>query len=266
MKKLVVFGNCQAGQSSYSLLRAISAMPELDLNMQFVDGNVQTALADLDVAIQDADILIYQGRVDFPNPPAFKGKIFRIPTMFFKSLWPFDGHDPKILESTDATPRFTRGDTFIKELYEMGMDAQDIYDTYINTDISKLTNLDELLTSEIKRQYEKDALSDVSIAPFIEKNFASQRLFSMSWHPTNLLMMEYQKPIWEFLKFDDAAISLARVHFEGHEKLQPDVPIHSSVIDHFGINWAPQHYNHHGVSFTFEDYLKDYIRLYFPNY
>lgn len=264
MRRLVVFGNCQAGGIFFSLNYAVGQCPDLDYELKFVDGNVPTALNDLDAALEGADMLIYQGRTEFPTPPSsFNKPVFRLPTIYFRTLWPNDGDDPKVNALDGAQPPVPRGDAYIYKLISEGLSAREIYDRYISEDFSKLMDLDALFLKELERQDEKDKSSDVAIAGYIESHLKSSRLFSMAWHPTNLLLDHYldQPALWQFLNFSNDAIAKAKFFFTGPEVLLPDVPIHPSIIEHFGISWAPTHYSHFGEARTFNDWLLTYLEI-----
>lgn len=258
MRKVVVFGNCQAVSLCYSLQWIHHPVVE-DFVFVEVDGNVPSAWTDLERALVGAQILIFQGRREFPDPPPFDGPILRIPTIYFKTFWPYDGHDPNVM----GDGRLVRGDLRIMNTMGRGATDRLVYRSYLQDDISKLMDLDALYAEELATQRRKELNCDVQVADYIEKHFFDSRLFTMAWHPSNTLMIQLQAEVFNFLGFNAEQRAQAYVFYDTNEaRLKPEVPIHPSIVSHFNLKWAPERYEHFNEMWTFEEYVRVYMSYY----
>ncbi|WP_141397834.1 WcbI family polysaccharide biosynthesis putative acetyltransferase [Novosphingobium sp. Chol11] len=264
--KYVFFGNCQVNQIYCSFAAAKNSVFGNDVELEFVDGNAPGCLEALDTSLRTAGALVWQGRAEFKDPPKFAGRILRLPTIYFSTLWPFDGGDPSVEALSELPPRVPRGDSFIRESIAAGKSADQVYWAYRELYVPARVDIKDLFERELETQRKKDQFCDVRIADYIAGKMLSHRLFSMAWHPTNELLRELhdQVALWEFFDLNDIQATLVLTHWAGEERLQPDVPIHPSVIEHLGLQWRISDYNHFGESRQFDDWLIQYLSVYDP--
>lgn len=265
--KYLFFGNCQINQIYNSFARVQNAIFEDDVELEFVDGNAPACLEALETSLRTASALIWQGRAEFRDPPPFSGQILRLPTIYFSTLWPFDGGDLAIEQLLESPPRVPRGDSFIRESIAAGKSAEQVYREYRELYIPARVDIKSLFERELETQRKKDRFCDIGVADFVAGSMITDRLFSMAWHPTNFLLRAFQDqtPFWEYFDLNHIQATLVLQHWTGPEQLQPDVPIHPSVIEHMGLQWRVSDYNHFGERRQFDDWLIRYLSVYDPD-
>lgn len=264
--KYIFFGNCQVNQIYCSFTSVKNSVFADDVELEFVDGNTPGCLGVLEASLQTADALVWQGRAEFKDPPPFAGRTLRLPTIYFSTLWPFDGGDPAVDALPESPPRVPRGDSFIRESMAAGKSVEQVYWEYRQLYIPARMDIKSLFERELETQHKKDKFCDLGVADYIADNMLSHRLFSMAWHPTNELLraLHDQPVLWDFFDLEDVQAALVLKHWAGGEQLQPDVPIHPSVIEHMNLQWRVSEYNHFGEGRQFDDWLIRYLSIYDP--
>lgn len=128
-------------------------------------------------------------------------------------------------------------------------------------DVSRLLDLNRLLELDIERLRLQERNTDLRIADAILSGYRDQQHFAMLWHPTHALYLRFIDQIWEFLDLPAAMRARSKFILERGKGMQPHIPVHPSIADHFGLAWAkgnPQ-FDYFGHPMTFADWLRAYI-------
>lgn len=262
--KILFFGNCQI----FNLyLSARLAQPNKNgISVDFIDGNLPNAFEILTEQVCNYDKLVFQGRAEFINPPPdFKGPVITLPTVYFKTLWPFDGPDIVVETSTRTDKLVIRGDTKIVELIKSGLTRAEVYDYYLNYDFYENVDFKEYFYDELQNHKNKESYCDIKVGDYIENNFFTDHLFSMAWHPTNKTLYKFfnNDELWDFIGYDENERNISLNFFKGGEVLRPDVPIHPNILKHANTDFGIKTYEINGKTITFEDYLNSYLDIHF---
>jgi tetratricopeptide (TPR) repeat protein len=109
-----------------------------------------------------------------------------------------------------------------------------------------------------------DKLSDVAVAPLVEKEFRRRRLFATSLHPTHLLLNHLlrQAKAWTLNQAAPAPAAFADDQ-DGEILGEEEIPVHPQIIAEFQLAWAPPDlkYRYRSRLLTFPEYLEAYIRF-----
>ena len=253
---IIVYTNCQ-GQGLIKLLTqhgALAGQQFVHLRAWLKDVPTPTQLASCRVCI----VQPAWGKPDFIDQLPAAAQILAIPLLSCALFWPhaFDRPDEP------AGWRFPYGDRFIAGRLKSGRNAEQAVDDYFSQDFAKTINLDKLLQLERYKWHRNDQDMSVRLAPFIEANLFSQRLFFTPDHPTDVLLIELANQVLAALGlalFNRPDWTTYRHSLDGVE-----VPIHSSIARHFGIDWLrPDHlYTPYGgyLSLSHRDYFVSYAR------
>jgi acyl carrier protein len=196
-------------------------------------------------------------------PPTYKTDFpadcreLRMPVLWLKSLWPLQRTDPRNVR-TDQHPcgKHPYGDSQVLQLLKQTTDPAVVFQRYMETDITKLVDLDRLHEMAMAEAVAADRVADLPFAPTLERYFRSARLFDTVNHPSHDFKMLMRDVAAEFI-------------FEGTDDLPPvaepapvvQVPVHPQVVEHFRLEWTTPDakYLYLGHSMTFEEYLRMYI-------
>ncbi len=193
-------------------------------------------------------------RISFPYPS-------------FVPLWPFHTHEPRnnydnlpLNHFTFGKGLYPYGDSFVHGLMRKSVSPEKIHEQYMSLDIAKVVDLDALLTTTLKILHKRDESLTIKVASFVEENFRIKSLFNSVNHISNNTVLYIVNSILKLLGHSEY-----RPQYLEHllEFVRPQVPIHPSIIRHFGLRFADESttYVHFGHKYTFEQYLYSYIHF-----
>lgn len=248
--RIVFYGNCQMGRLAECLAVTRDYYPDHDDEYAYVDAEALGARERL--ADERMDRLVYQVTRKQMEPPV-RAETLRLPALYFRPLWPFDGPDERI---TAAGP-VTRGDKFVNRLRREGFSAAEIFRRYTDADLARDFDLDRMLETQLGRFRALDAMSDVHVADWIAGDFRERQLFNMFWHPSPESYSRYARPICDFLGLSEAHADIACKVVAATDTQLPEIPIHPSVAARFGLAWAPAGRTYQGFTdaLTFDQWL-----------
>lgn len=248
--RIVFYGNCQMGRLAECFAKIRDYFPDHDDEYVYFDGEASGARERL--AREKVDRLVYQVTRK-QMEPSIAAETIRLPALYFRPLWPFDGPDERIT----ATGPVTRGDKFVNRLRHEGLSADEIFRRYSGADLAKDFDLDRMIEKQLFRFYALDAASDVHVADWIGSDFRDRQLFNMFWHPTPETYSRYAGPICDFLGLSEPHADIACKIVAATAPQLPEIPIHPSVAAHFGLTWAPAGRTYQGFTdaLTFDQWL-----------
>lgn len=236
-------------------------------------------MSDFDISdeeLNQAEAFIYHppGWADWGNDQGYRDLIARVPAHtrhisipypVFHALWPFHVHDPR--NDDPARPLFPEGvpafypygDGVVLRLIRQGLPKAEIMRRYLAMDVAAEVDLDGLLAKSIDMQTAKEDRTDVKILDFVLSQFRRQRVFLTMNHVGNATLIHMVNQILGHLGCAPLEPSVGDRLFE---LTDPQMPIHPSVIRHFGLTCVTPQTRYRIDSyrnFTFEDYLSCYI-------
>jgi hypothetical protein len=277
---LIVFGDCQAGGAQ----KALSALPEIAATYQVVvhspmqsdlereQWKAEVATADVLFVQENEHTRGYLARV----APAANLPRASFPSLFFGSVWPFDG----VLDAFDqvALARRQEGgtqydfefqDNLMARLRPLIPDHEERFKAYRKLsapDIPRLSrylgglNFARMLELESHRMLRDDAKHGLGINKFILSNFRNLPLFHTIAHPTGLVLLVMMRECLAKIGIRvNASFDNVVNHLDHYE-----VPIHPIIARQLGISWADETYRYRFGKWavTFEEYFRAYIYTY----
>lgn len=181
------------------------------------------------------------------------------PTM--NALWPFHCEDPR----NGPERVYPYGDALILQMIDKGIAKNEIIDTYMTLDVDEMIGLDALFEKEREMHLEAEKYADIELRHHFDARFRGTRLFNTVNHGSNPMYVLIANQILEMLGIEaiDEAVCDSLT-----ELLVPEMPIHPSVIRHFGLRYVTpeSRYQVGGHrSLTLEEYLDHYIDYRNPN-
>ncbi|PXA96506.1 hypothetical protein DMC18_01235 [Caulobacter sp. D5] len=269
MKKVVIYGNCQA-DGIFDLLKQL---PQVTERFSLAYHFVRSAPEDVDrqrQEAQEADVLLAQDIGDW-SYYAFRDdyrpdtQIVRFPFLYLASLWPFDSHqnppDTKAqAEFGQHSPwDFPFQDSLLGRLRAEEPDPERRFETYRELTVDGLPNLVRYHEAETARLRLMDRKSDYGLGQYVIDNFRQKSLFHTITHPTAHLLMTVAARILApvGLELDiDAPVS------DRLSVFQP--PLHPLVADKLNLEWVTpeQTYSFYGRPVDFDTYVRKYIEVY----
>ncbi|MBL4719570.1 MAG: hypothetical protein JKY20_00345 [Alphaproteobacteria bacterium] len=278
---IVLYGNCHVGFARNVLARldALSDSYEIWWVRNFAVNNSLKSGFDLD-KLRNCEFFIQQGghwdTDSFTGWAALKDllpancRIIRAPPLFLNTLWPFMIEDPRNrpddLNPEGAYPSALANRAILK-LMRDETDPEQVFARYRDKDITDLVNIDRLHSINMAQLHAMDDDADIALAPFIEQNFAKQRLFLSHLHPTGVLCAEIARQIVAALGLVDANDPQLQETLNEVEAVHGvggfDAPIHPGIVEHFGLEWARDlRYRYYDEGyFDHDEFLKRYIRF-----
>jgi SAM-dependent methyltransferase len=135
---------------------------------------------------------------------------------------------------------------------------------YLELDYDKIVNLDDLFRLAKQKAERAGRISGLNLWPRIEGMFRFQPLFWTSLHP----MEQVLQPICRFvlesldlgLLYNEIATAIAGVGSLDFAHM----PVHPSIVRHFGIEWAGSEYKYRFLqegAYTAREYAERFIRF-----
>lgn len=275
MKKLVVYGNCQAG-AVFNILNCTATVTD---NYTLVYHDLWPDAERLQHETHEmlsADVVLVQSIRNWQDHPLC-GKmpehirVIEFPFVYFAAIWPFDsfvfGPDKRMLDAKRAfssrgfiVPHPTE-DGLIARLREIDESPASVYQKYFDWDHSFIGNIARYAALEEARLLKMDQDMGMSVGKYVIDNYRSKRLFHALIHPT-----------WDLIE---------RISFEVLSKLLPgasmkdlgshpdycsthEVPVHPKIINELGLTWVRDNefYNVHGYRIAdFESWYFGYCNF-----
>ncbi len=274
-RKLIVWGNCQAG----ALGVVLANTPAVAAHHQVVTHDVwargDTLARDL-ADFEDADVLLAQDLRNWRDHPRQGSlpaglRVLRFPFCYMQALWPFDamvaGADEAMLRAMRAAEAageafaFGFQDGLLARLREQVPDPHERFRRYRDFDFAGAPDLSRLAELDQARLLADDARLGCGIGRYIADTFRRVRLFHAIAHPTTGLIQRLAAELLSTLGIDPGKTGVASYDdYMG----QYQVPLHPRVIHSLGLEWAAAdtRYNFHGnEQLTFEQYARRYIAL-----
>lgn len=246
-EKFVLFGEVQMLVIHRHLLAILHHCRSERLELTFIDSNDPRSGDHAADALGNTAALILQINPERPVLYETTTRLLSdmrgrpallVPTVVCKSLWPFD--EPE--DFTDAPPGSTaagtRGDQALRELVISGMEPMQAAADYAARDLAQRVDLDGHLAADIARWQSLDAVCDVKLAAFLQSEFRTHQLFHSARMPSNRVLGKLIARIGSFLNLTADEISVSEQAIASWELLQPDTPVHPSIMRHFDLAWG----------------------------
>jgi len=272
MRKLIVYGNCQAG-AVHSILNAVPAITE---RFEVVEHHLWVEGEALDKQLRDfddADILLQQNVRNWRWHPLYNKvpehiKVVRFPFCYFAALWPFDGfvfgQDEKMLAIARAYAgpgQFPFGfqDGLLGRLRETIPDAAERFSRYKALDLPDIPDIARYAEFEAARVLADDKRLGFTIGQFMLDNYRRERLFHAIVHPSAKLMRHLGQELLNRIGFDISESEIPQYpdYLSGYQ-----VPLHPKVITALQLDWVDINSKYtqlNGDCVDFESYFTDYI-------
>ena len=272
MRKLIVYGNCQAG-AVHSILSAIPAITQqykVVVHNLWVEGEeLENQIRDFD----DADIFLQQNVRNWRWHPLCDKlpahvKVIRFPFCYFAAIWPFDafvfGKDELMLERARAHKgpgEFPFGfqDGLLGRLRNEIANPTERLMRYRALDVSDLPDIARYAEFEAARVTAEDRRLGFTIGHFMVENYRKHRLFHAIVHPHRQLMRRLG---YELLAHMGITMAEADIPEYPDYLARYQVPIHPKVISALKLEWiSPEdrYAQFDGNDLTFDDYVASYI-------
>lgn len=267
-RKLLVYGNCQAGW----IAQRLAATPAVAAEFQVLYRSDYAEIPADHPTRQpgfwgEVDVAVCQTAANC-RPPEFlaalraSAVVVRFPTLWLKILWPMYMVDPRNrAEPGAAWGRFPYGDRLALKLLREGVASSDLARRYRETDLNSILDLDRFQEMTFAELANNDRKSDVAIAPYLAANFRRRKLFGTVNHPNLAILHELYRGVLAALPGGLATGGLPEPECAGEVLgLLEEVPLHPQVIRHFQLAWArpEMRWRYRSEFLNLEDYLKAY--------
>jgi len=192
-------------------------------------------------------------------------QIIRFPPFSALCLWPFSGNDPR--QATDPT-RYPWPDSIAAVLATEDLPDNAMFERYLEITAQRMPDLERRLRFDLARWRATDAIADIKVADWVERNFRAKRLFYTAGHvtaePTRFLLNQ----LLSRTAFIDGALA-ARAALEIEVLLRYHagqdfecVPLHPLVAERLALQFHDPNrlYRWHGHEWTLRQYILRYIR------
>lgn len=267
-KQVRIVGNCQAWAIA-SFYREFVGNPNGE-DVAVVE-DLGLDVPGLRQAVQGADVLVVQER-DFKHGLSKEElggnfEVFGFPMVMAGFMWPHanEPHIHNVSEAPVSDGPFPAqmGDSYLNRLIRKGVSPEEALELYLALDIGKVAHLNRLMELFLDRQRQRDAAVGFSIAPVIEAEFRTRKLFLTAEHPDAWLFGIMAKQLFDSMNVpghvtDNALGTLNRSPFPPAE-----LPLHPGVIKHFGLTFADPSQTYRFADegqVTFEEYVLQYMR------
>lgn len=241
MKKIVLFGNCQSEQ----LFRLFSLLlPQSEYKIKNFSNNIRTGnklpSEEILSEIRVCDVLIYQPLRKSHGDLCEENLLQIIRSSCIPISFPYIFNSG--VYSLCLAPRVTThgygmiyGEEVIINLIEAGKNREEIISDYEKGDID--FNLKNRFRESLAEMNRREALIDVKLTKFIQKNYREQKLFITHNHPSNLLLFEIIKQIIAFAPLPIGVSSFQKIIFP--DLVETNCPITPYDIEVHGYKFNP---------------------------
>ena len=249
-KSFVAFGLCFAPELVYLLKLSEEFAAQYETATYWIKAE-HTLAEDFNIsekAKQEADVVIFQPSewLDASYTTEYEiflaslpktAQVITYPYPTFPALWPFHGQDGRWRFSQDeflSALLYIYSDTQIMRMREEGSSPSDILKAYRNIDIPSIIDVDRMLEQSLEQTAELEKKTDIKVVDFIASRFRDERIFSCVNHGSNRLLIHFVDQILDKLGMKP----LSRyAHLALKDLMLPIVPIHPSLIAHFGLSY-----------------------------
>ena len=277
MKKIVVYGNCQAG----AVFNTLNCTPVISDDYQLIYHDLWPDTERLEkecLEMVSADIVLIQSISNWRNHPLCgkmpdNVRVIEFPFVYFAAIWPFDsfvfGPDKRMLSAKQlfsaqgfVVPHPTE-DGLIARLREIDDDPALIYKKYLDWDHSFLSNIVRYASFEEARLLKMDRDMGMTIGKYVIDNYRQKKLFHALIHPTWDLIERLSLGI---LNKIIPGFSMKDVGSHPDYCSTHEVPVHPKIIRDLGLDWVSEndYYNVHGHKIAnFETWYSGYCKFVF---
>lgn len=264
---LIIYANCQ-GIWLEDHLQRIPWMAE-KYNILYIPSWDDPAVRDRVLGTEvftECGLLLHQVASFIPEVP-FEEMLsdtcrrIKIPILWMNLFWPLYAIDPRNQPQSDYPfGLYPYGDRLVIELLNKGLSPQEVYQSYMETDLKKMVDLDRWYEICMDSLHAIDENADIQLFSYIEQYFRERRLFVTINHSTDYLLERILSQVIEAEL--DASVADKNLPASTGAGMGPlEVPIHPTLIDYYGLKWASKDmlYSYAGQNLTFNQYLRQYI-------
>lgn len=225
-----LYTNCQ-GEALQTLLRQHPALR----GHEFVYLKAWLQEQPGDDVLARCEVLVHQasfGTPAFADRLPAGAKCVRIPLITCSFLWPFGFDRP----NEPVGWRFPYGDRHLVAQIRQGVEPAQAAADYADMDLAERLDLPRLRDMEVQKWQRYDASTDVAMAAFLQQHMLAQRLFFTPDHPTDFVLLELCNQV--LARLGHAAFMPPKWDHHIHTLSGNEVPVHPSLLRHFGITWA----------------------------
>jgi hypothetical protein len=268
LRKLIVYGNCQAAfiETALNRIAAVRSRWTIVRHDLWATGETLRAnLADFD----ECDVLLLQELRNWRTHPRHDSlppgiRVVRFPFCYYAAMWPFDAFQ----NGNDPNWRFEKGrldfnyaDNMLGRLRSEVPDPEQRFACYRGLGMPDCIDIVHYAEFEAARLLRLDRKLCFTIGQYILDNFRTTRLFHAITHPAAPVMVQLIEQILAKLDIRDFKYDQAMPDILGFIQ----VPIHPLVIERLGLKWASldDRYKFTDQEFlTFDEYVRRYISAY----
>ncbi len=256
MKKIcLLHANCQGEPLAELLMLSAEFRGEYELyrftnyTREFIPDNI----------INNCDLFLYQTLGDnWGNHSSAKlcarlkssASSIAIPNMRFLHYWPL----------WSSEPGFDYRDKFLDSLLDRGLNESQILHLCMNTKLTNIYNLNEILEQSEQIERDKEKLTPIKYVDWMLEHYKQIPLYNTINHPRTELLFLMANGTLKELGIDPLSnqdISAFPPPFADFEQ-----PIHPQVAEYLGLEFGgpQQRYHVYGAELTFEEYAMRYIK------
>ena len=171
------------------------------------------------------------------------------------ALWPFSCRDERCQNEGLI------GDSYLLKLMSDGRNPSKVAEEYLRLNILDHVDVRALHQKEMEAAAYREENLPIKISSFIEKNFATMKLFDIFHHPSNVLLLEIANQILRLLGFQQINLSFAA--WSG-PLLGQSIPIHPSVADALSLEFYDpdeKYFVKNNLFLTFKEYVNYYQNI-----
>ncbi len=255
MKKCILLANCQGEVLQQVLVK--HPMFSLEWEVKYYASFMKPVIEDEELA--NCDLLIHQALSDdwgnlsesyLLSKISSHTKVIHMPNFLYFHAWP--------TAKWDVTHGPIWHDSYVDEVISRGLSFEEVVYVVMRSDLSKVYDLDAMMRSSLKIEYEKNYGWREELMAYIEENWRTEQFFTTPSHPygkllqmsSNLLLKElgYKPLVFE----NQTALVCDRYYF---------LPVHPSIIQYHKIKWCSKEttYPTYKYYLNYEDYLRAYV-------
>jgi hypothetical protein len=191
--------------------------------------------------------------------------VVRFPPFSALCLWPFAGSDPRL--ATDPE-RYPWPDSVAATLAPLDLPDDRLFSEYMRITSERMPDLERRLRLDLTRWRAADAIADIQVADWVERQFREIRLFHTAGHVTaapTAFMLKQLLARTELVP----QVDLARLYGEVDQLLRhhqgqdfESVPLHPLVAERLRLRFfePDARYRWHAHEWTLREYILHYTR------
>src|ERR1019366_1477846 len=264
---ILFYGNCQV-----LALRAIYerfVQPFSGTETKFIDAYQKLDDETYD-NMRKADILIAQVS---SQPPEIgyqeitqSADVHLVPIVSGAFLWPNQGQPhprppPFRYGNYHYMPEYN--DRFLGKLIEEGVSPEEALRTYRNIDVAAICAVGRRYELELEAQRWRDKATGFDCAAIIEEHFRTEEVFQSAYYFNIRIANHLTAGLFRSMKIDPQYTERVARYMRYTPFAPRCVPIHPSVVRHFGITYVDEATRYQFLSegaFTFNEYVLRFMR------